>query len=128
MVAYCRQFLVVLLVMLQFAAPLVHAHVDTIGSGNGLHLHEFETLHIKSEALFSAFTDVVSTADSVIVELGSAIHVRALDDNSPDYYLHKDSVSLCGQALFESINFSPQNLPVIVEPSYSLPPSRAPPV
>lgn len=128
MVAYCRQFLVVLLVLLQFAAPLVHAHVDAIGPANGLHLHEFETLHIQSEALFSAFTDVVSTADSVIVELGSAINVRALDDNSPDYCLQNHFLSLSGQIMLESINFSPQNLPLIVEPSYSSPPSRAPPV
>lgn len=127
MVAYFRQFLVVLLVLLQFAAPLVHAHVDAIGPVNGLHLHEFETLHIKFNALFSATTDVVSTLDSVVVELGSAINIQALDDNSPDYYLHKDILSLCGQTLLESINFSPQNLPIIVEPSHSFRLSRAPP-
>ena len=128
MVAYFRQFLVVLLVLLQFAAPLVHAHVDAIGFGNGLHLHEFETLHLKSDALFSGVTDVASTVDSAIVELGSAINIQVLDDNSPDYYLHKDLLSLCGQILLENINFSPQNLPLFVEPSLRFPLSRAPPV
>ncbi|OAI17280.1 hypothetical protein A1359_06320 [Methylomonas lenta] len=128
MVAYIRQFLVVLLVLLQFAAPLVHAHVDAIGRVNGLHLHEFETLHIKSDALFLAATDVASTPDSAIVELGSAINIQASDDNSPDYYLHKDILSLCQQTLLESINFSPQDLPLIVEPSHSFRLSRAPPL
>lgn len=69
MVALLRQFLVVLLVLLQCAAPLVHAHTGGNAYQSGLHIHEFESFsHVSKEvALVAASHD--SHADSVIVDI-----------------------------------------------------------
>jgi len=39
MILVTRRFIILLLLVLQGFAPLVHAHVHTIGSGEGIHIH-----------------------------------------------------------------------------------------
>lgn len=77
MVSSLRYFLVVLLVLLQIAAPLVHAHVgEAVPAGNGgLHLHEFETLAVARQQPMSVSRLDHSAAlqSAVIVDIGSAI-------------------------------------------------------
>ena len=129
MVAYFRQFLVVLLVLLQFAAPLVHAHVDDFGTGRGLHLHEFETLHIKSDSLFSNAPGYADAVQSVIVELGAAIKVpTSTEDVSPVYFVHSDFMQWPVKYIVEAVNFSPHALIMVSEPFPSQNLTRAPPV
>lgn len=128
MVAFFRQFLVVMLVLLQFAAPLVHAHVDVTGNKQGLHLHEFENIHIKTDALFASVSDHAASMQSAIVELGSAINIQPLDeDNTPVYFLTNNSVFLPQQYIVDVINFSPHDLVLIREPFLSQNLTRAPP-
>lgn len=73
MVAFFRQFLVVLLVLLQNAVPLVHAHAGGDSAQRGLHLHEFETLRIIADHLTLSAYDHAMDAKSCIVNIGSAI-------------------------------------------------------
>ncbi len=73
MVAYLRQFLVVLLVLLQTAAPLVHAHVGGDADGCGIHLHGLERLqsdpdHSELQSLHHELQQ-----HAAVVNVGSAI-------------------------------------------------------
>ncbi len=81
MVAYFRQFLVILLVLLQVAAPLVHAHVGEDTSQLGLHMHEFEILHVGQDLVTMTATDREFDSQSAIVNIGSAIKQQSSADN-----------------------------------------------
>lgn len=129
MVALLRQFLVVLLVLLQCAAPLVHAHSGGNTYQSGLHIHEFEAFnHIANEAaLIAANHD--NHADSIIVDIDSAIKQQASDNDSiTAFYLHSQISSFAISHQAETINFSPQSLVLIRNPFISHNPSRAPPL
>lgn len=128
MVAFFRQFLVVLLVLLQFAAPLVHAHVDETSLGHGLHLHEFEGLHFKADSMVMASLTVHDAAQSAIVEVGSAIKIQQPVHDIADYALFSEFTFWPTQLIVELINFSPQQQLSISEPFLSQNLSRAPPV
>jgi hypothetical protein len=128
MVAFFRQFLVVLLVLLQFAAPLVHAHVDESSLGHGLHLHEFEGLHFKADTMVMARLTVHDAAQSAIVEVGSAIKIQPPANDIADYALFSEFTFWPTQLLVEKINFSPHQHPPVSEPFLSQNLSRAPPV
>lgn len=81
MVAYWRQFLVMLLVLLQVLAPLVHAHVGEDANRQGLHLHGFEAWHIDQSdgaGLMAVNQDL--QGQSAIVNIGSAIKRQQLLD------------------------------------------------
>ena len=128
MVAFFRHFLVVLLVLLQFAAPLVHAHVDETNLGHGLHLHEFEGLHFKADTMIMVSLTVHDAAQSAIVEVGSAIKIQQLAYDIADYALFSEFTFWPTQLLVERINFSPHQQPSVSDPFLSQNLSRAPPV
>ncbi len=73
MVAFFRQFLVVLLVLLQNAAPLMHAHTGQEGTQNGLHLYEFETLRLVVDHASVGTANFAQDTENFIVSIGSAI-------------------------------------------------------
>lgn len=131
MVAPLRQFLIVLLVLLQMAAPLVHAHVgnhaSTIG---GLHLPELEMLRIGADG--STKVASVQHVDSMtaIVELGSAVKLPKLDANDDQPLAFPETALPPRQAhCSERINFSPHRQPLVGEqPFLSDNISRAPPL
>lgn len=128
MVAFFRQFLVVLLVLLQFAAPLVHAHVDESIPGHGLHLHEFEGLHFKAEAMVMASLTVHDAAQSAIVEVGSAIKSQQPAQDIMDFALFYETGFWPVQRIVEKVNFSPHPQPSVIDVFLSQNLSRAPPV
>ena len=73
MVAFFRQFLVVLLILLQNAAPLMHAHTCQDGTQSGLHLYEFETLrHVVDNSIVET-AHFAQDTENFIVSVGSAI-------------------------------------------------------
>ncbi|QBC29589.1 hypothetical protein U737_23220 [Methylomonas sp. LW13] len=131
MVAYLRQFLVMFLLLLQVAAPLVHAHIGRDAMKGGLHLHEFEVLHIDHDgdpALMAVEHDL-QTQNS-IVNLGSAIKQQQwLDRLAPVFYLLDSVVAdLAVTRQIEAIKFSP-HIPLFApDPVLSHNPSRAPPL
>jgi hypothetical protein len=129
MVAFLRQFLVVLLVLLQSAAPLVHAHTGGKVSQYGLHLHEFEALHLVADSVaLTAFGHAIS-ADSSIVDLGSAIKQQTTtDDHSFSFYLFGNDPVFAIARDSDVINFSPHISGFVLEPFLSHNTSRAPPL
>lgn len=127
MVACLRQFLVMSLVLLQFAAPLVHAHVHEMGMMRGLHLHEFEKLQLKSDVPFMAAMDYAGPVQSAIVELGAAINVAKNAQPLPPVYSSYDELWLPQQYIVETINFSPHETLFAPELSLKQHTSRAPP-
>lgn len=132
MVALIRQFLVLLLVLLQFAAPLVHAHVDEMGGKNGFHLHEFESITLPSDSwLDSAHTYSVGVK-SAIVELGAAIQHQPSELDDVDatglYYLTELVAALPARQCLKVINFSPQQAQFKTPHFLSQNLSRAPPL
>jgi hypothetical protein len=81
MVAFFRQFLVVLLVFLQNAAPLMHAHTGQEGTQSGLHLYEFETLRLIVDHSSVGTANFAQDTENFIVSVGSAI--KHTDSNLP---------------------------------------------
>jgi hypothetical protein len=80
MVAFLRQFLVVLLVLLQNAVPLVHAHAGgDFSQVGGIHLYEFESLHFSSGHVSVSTAGQRQDAESCIVIVGSAIKSQQAD-------------------------------------------------
>lgn len=129
MVAYLRQFLVVFLVMLQFAAPLMHAHTDHNAEQRGLHLFEFEALQAASDEAVLIGADHDLQTQSAIVNLGSAIKQQPLLERHTPIFNLTISLMLDFAVIYRSaaVNFSPPVLPFLPEPSLSQNTSRAPP-
>jgi hypothetical protein len=128
MVAFFRQILTLLLVLLQFAAPLVHAHVDAINPIYGLHLHEFEHLHTQGESTWLQTLDAQNTNQSAIVALGQAIDIQpTTDDLSSVCYVHLVYPQAVHRFVVEIINFSPHSALAVTDPFLRQNPTRAPP-
>lgn len=119
------------LLLLQVAAPLVHAHVGRDAMQGGLHLHEFEALHIDhdEDPGFMAVDHDLQIQNS-IVNLGSAIKQQQwLDRLTPVFYLMLSLVpDLAIMRQIDAVNFSP-HIPLFApDPLLSHNPSRAPPL
>ncbi|MGR8929997.1 MAG: hypothetical protein ACU836_05095 [Gammaproteobacteria bacterium] len=128
MVAFLRRFLVLTFALLQFAAPLVHAHVHNMGTASGLHLHELETLHVKSDTSFMATFDNAGSVQSAIVELGSAIKVAASKQHVSVAYITSTDQLAAKRYVVEIINFSPHQQTLLIELFPTQHTSRAPPL
>ena len=129
MVALSRQILVLFLVLLQFAAPLVHAHVDNSNPMFGLHLHELESIQRQSNSQFIAAQDSLHVVQSAIVDLGAAIKLpKFSDDLTPVYVLHSGHLPLSTQYLVKTINFSPHPVFAFSDPFLYPYSTRAPPI
>ncbi|MBD9358582.1 hypothetical protein [Methylomonas albis] len=129
MVAYSRQFLVMFLLLLQIAAPLVHAHVGKDVASGGLHLHEFEVLHIDHDGPgFTAVEHDLQIQNS-IVNLGSVIKQQQLLDRlMPAFYLIVSSApDFAVMRQIDAVNYSPHISLLAPDPLLSHNPSRAPP-
>jgi len=95
MVAFFRQFLVVLLVLLQNAAPLMHAHTGHEGTQSGLHLYEFETLRLVVDQSGIETANFAQDTENFIVSVGSAIkHTDATLPTKLFFYLSNQESAL----------------------------------
>lgn len=129
MVAFRRQFLVMLLVLLQVAAPLVHAHVGKDASTPGLHLHEFEVLHFDHGDAGLMAIDHELQIQNGIVNLGSAIKQQLLLDRlAPALFLLTAFPCFAVERLARTVNFSPPIPRFTPVPILSDNSSRAPPL
>jgi len=129
MLAPLRQFLIVLLVLLQTAAPLVHAHVgDQASSSGGLHLPELEMLKVGADGTVKLVSVQHVDSMTAIVALGSGIKLAKIDPQAIAYaelVIAPRPQADCA----ELINFSPHPRPLISDqPFLSDNISRAPPV
>lgn len=128
MISRLRKFLLIILVLLQFVAPLVHAHSDSKTALNGLHLPEFEVLLIHYDTPSLQLDNYHFDCEHAVVSIGSGIKdkkERLADDMSYDLQAILSIKRLMWLA-FE-INFSPQPVFVIENPSFNPQSSRAPP-
>ncbi len=129
MVAYLRQFLVVLLVLLQNAAPLVHAHTGGNVTQRGLHLHEFESLRLVADNTSLAAADHAVDAENCVVNVGSAIKQQQTFDYSvTTFYGINNDLGFAIARDAKIVNFSPQPSGFIPKPLLAHNSSRAPPL
>ncbi len=131
MVAYSRLFLVLILALLQFAAPLVHAHVEDGGGKRGLHLHEFEHLRVKAKPAVGKRMASLHAVQSAVVDMGLAIRATQTAEQ-PDMavaLLWGDfGWALPRQRVLDIVNFSPHEAGKPGKPYLFQHPCRAPPV
>ena len=127
-----RKFMVIFLTMLQFIAPLVHAHASEPGSKQGLHVpglehygaeHDMPTAGMKTVPYDVAVDGVVVGVDLGLKQ--NRTHPRTDADNS--YYLHQQTIA-CNTAVSRlDSHFSVQPPQLVYRLFIPSPPPRAPP-
>ena len=127
-----RKFIVIFLTMLQFIAPLVHAHASEHSSKKGLHvpgLERYGAEHNAPVAQLEALQCNVSMDGMIVgVDIGikqNRTNPRADSDNN--YFLHQQTVAFTSAVSRFDTNFSPQPQQLVYQlfiPSHS---PRAPP-
>lgn len=132
-----RKYLVTFLVLLQFVAPLVHAHAGEKAlvfpntSAGKLHVPGLEMLVI-AEAVHAEYGSAALDAptEGIIIGVDTGIK-RHLNNDQSDadhgYYLHQQTVVFTAEVSPFDGNFSPQTTAVIRRPSASPHTPRAPP-
>lgn len=130
MVASLRRILILLLLLLQTVAPLVHAHVGgQFQFGGGLHLPMLEALNHDFGDSHLAATEHRDDW-SQTVELGSAIKLPAIDANPPLALLPNTNLGFLPPSPLQLlVNFSPHKANQNPTPPFlSANISRAPPL
>ena len=128
-----RKFIVIFLAMLQFIAPLVHAHASEYNSKQGLHVPGLERYGVEHNMLISQMKTLQYNVcvDGMIVAIDIGLkenqtNPQSVSDNS--YYLHQHTVPFNTAVSRVDTHFSLLPQP----PDYRLfipsPPTRAPPV
>ena len=117
MTSTLRKFLVVFLTLLQFIAPLVHAHASESGSGQGLHVPGLEH-YGAGDARTQALQYHVSM-DGIIVGIDTGLKQNRTNfqaDPGNDYYLPQQTV------VFNAALFGPdmQGYPRLRQPACRL--------
>jgi hypothetical protein len=126
-----RKFLVIFLTMLQFIAPLVHAHASEHSSNQGLHvpgLEHYVAEKITLIAQMKALQNNVSV-DGIIVGVDIGLkqnRTNSRSDSSNNYYLHQQTVVFNTEVFRFDTHFSQPQPPLYRLVITSSPP-RAPP-
>ena len=127
-----RKFIVIFLTMLQFIAPLVHAHASEHSSKQGLHvpgLERYGAEHNTPVAQLEALQFNVSM-DGIIVGVDTGLKQSRTNPHTGsdnNYYRHQQTVTFTAAVSRFDINFSPQSQQLVCQlfiPSHS---PRAPP-
>jgi len=133
MFSILRKFIVIFLTLLQFIAPLVHAHTNKQGSKQGLHVPGLEQLGNENKTLMAQIKtfqcQVTFDGMAVGVNLGLKHNQANLgDDSGSKYYLHQNYVGLNTAVSKFDINFSPQRKSFVYPFWFVLNSPRAPPL
>ncbi|NOR70170.1 MAG: hypothetical protein GQ532_10860 [Methylomarinum sp.] len=123
------KILAVLLVLLQFIAPLVHAHANEGQTNQGIHLPELEHFHSKkSDNAYFSSTQPSCTDDCLTINIGTGIkqNKAATDHAAPVYFLPESFTFKLVINLIQ-INAPPSKQILFPAVSIRLLPSRAPP-
>ena len=127
-----RKFLVIFLTLLQFIAPLVHAHASGYSSSPGLHIPGLEHYGDKQ----NTFLDQMKTSqynvsvDGIIVGVNTGLKKNQTNpqpDLDRNYYLNQRTITFNTPASKFETHFSPQPEQLVYRLFISSPPSRAPP-
>ena len=124
-----RHFLVILLVVLQFAAPLIHAHKNNATNFSAsIHLPEFEQVNafLKHAPEFIAPTN--HDEGVIAVSTGIKNEPQSLSQMENTIFVLLLSVFLLAKVEREPSNFSLQTEPIPDTPFFNLASPRAPPV
>ncbi len=128
MVTTRAKFLFIILALLQFVTPLVHAHTSGESADQGFHIPGYEHFSVNSDSAEFYAISHPCTAESSIICVGAAIkHKKTLSDHSSTSYLLTEIFSFKSvtQSSFIPPQLSKQIVYSIAE--YMLLPSRAPP-
>ena len=128
-----RKFIVIFLTLLQFIAPLVHAHASEHSSKQGLHVPGLEQYGAENKSLMARMQTMRYTisADGIIVGVDTGLKQNRTNpqfDPDNDYYLHQQTVAFNPVVFRFDRYFSPQPQPPVYRLFIPLPPPRAPPV
>jgi hypothetical protein len=127
-----RKFLVIFLTILQFIAPLVHAHASGFGSKPGLHvpgLEQFGAEHDPLSDELKALQYNVSV-DGLIVGVDAGLKQNKATpqtDSKNNFYLHQRTASFNTPVSKHDANFSPHTEQLVYRLIIPSPPTRAPP-
>ena len=127
-----RKFLVIFLTMLQFIAPLVHAHASEPSLKQGLHvpgLEHYGAEHNTLIAQMKTLQDNVSV-DGMIVAVDTGLKQNQTNpqtDSDNNYYLPQQTVAFNTAVSRFDTNFSPQPQQLVYRLFIPSPPPRAPP-
>ncbi len=126
-----RQLMVLMLIALQFAAPLVHAHIGAeTGRQVGLHMHQLEAYSAAVLAQQLQTTDDQAVAeDQPVIDLGSAIKpLQDAHDFLAIFSWQHDHFSWVVDSQPQLIRFFHPAFIIPVTPQPELQSTRAPPV
>jgi len=128
-----RKFIVIFLTLLQFIAPLVHAHASEYSSKPGLHIPGLEQYGAENTTPIPQIKTFQYNVDAegmiVAVDMGlkqNRTNSRADPDNN--YYLHQQSIAFNPSVSRFDTHFSPQTQPPVYRLFISSSSPRAPPV
>ncbi len=127
-----RKFLVIFLTLLQFIAPLVHAHASEVSSKQGLHvpgLEHYDAEHNTPADQMKSLPYHVSVDGMIVgVDIGfNQDQTNPQTDSDNNYYQHQQTVAFnCPVSRFDT-NFSPQPQQLVYRLFIPSPPPRAPP-
>lgn len=127
-----RKFLVIFLTMLQFIAPLIHAHASENNSKQGLHIPGFERYGFEYNVLDTQMKTLQYnvSVDGIIIAVDTGIkqiQTNLQTDSGSHYYLHQKTVVINTVASRFDANFSPQPQQLVYRLFIPSPPPRAPP-
>ena len=127
-----RKFIVIFLTMLQFIAPLVHAHASEHGSKPGLHVPGLELYNVEHNTLIAQMKTLQYSVseDGMVAGVDVGLKQNRTNphpDSDNNDYLHQQMVAFNTAVFRFDTDFSPQPnrfvYPVFI-PSHS---PRAPP-
>ena len=127
-----RKFLVIFLTLLQFIAPLVHAHASEQCSQQGLHVPGLEHYGAEHNTLidqmkmlqYNVSVDGMIAGVNIGLKPFNTIHQADSDNN---YYLHQQTIDFNSTDYAFDIHFSPQPEQLVYRLFIPSPPPRAPP-
>ncbi|MFZ2171672.1 MAG: hypothetical protein WAW61_18785 [Methylococcaceae bacterium] len=127
-----RKFLVTFLTILQFIAPLVHAHASAHGSKQGLHVPGLEQYDAEHNTLTNQMKTLQYNVslDGMVVGVNLGLEQDQKDsqtDSDNTYYLHQQTIAFNIPVSRYDSNFSPQPEQLVYCLFIPSPPSRAPP-
>ncbi len=123
-----RNFFIILLVQIQFFAPLVHAHSGLSQIGAGIHLPGLEFInHDHGSGNFAA-SSLRPGQEGVLVNISSGIkHKCAIQDVLPDVFILPEDMPLSTASNHKDGNFSPHGHPAGLQAQPIAHSPRAPP-
>lgn len=127
-----RKFIVIFLTMLQFIAPLVHAHASEYNSMQGLHVPGLERYGSEHNTLILQMKmpqyNVCVEGMMVAIDIGltqNRLNLQSASDNN--YYLHQQTAVFNAAVSRFDTHFSYQPQELVYHLFIPSPPPRGPP-